>query len=358
MSWLFSQALVEASLGASSSDGEPCAPLSVMPTPHKFWRNDKTMECSTLSRFGLTCAVLTDDRGAALLTSFLEASRARTSVSPAAEQGSREPGRVSGLNLHGSLARFDPASSSWKTPQVSLIEDLDESLETWPTWGSMRNGVCWGRTTPGLPTSENGSGFWPTPVADGDRTTNYAQGGTSLGFAARNFPTPTATNTKANHMRSGGRPPRSYWATPTATEHKGCGPNSKQIKLVRQVRENKFPTPCACDFRSANKKPYSQRGGGKKGEQLVNYIAHFPTPRAGSKSGGGAGLDGGSGARKAMVERFGEEEAKALGSGGQLNPPWVEWLMGWPIGWTDLKPLETARSRRWPHSHSEPSCAA
>ena len=22
---------------------------------------------------------------------------------------------------------------------------------------------------------------------------------------------------------------------------------------------------------------------------------------------------------------------------GQLNPNWVEWLMGFPIGWTDLK---------------------
>nr|WP_255533362.1 hypothetical protein [Polynucleobacter sp. AP-RePozz3-80-G7] len=26
---------------------------------------------------------------------------------------------------------------------------------------------------------------------------------------------------------------------------------------------------------------------------------------------------------------------------GRLNPMWVEWLMGWPIGWTDLKPLVT-----------------
>ena len=26
---------------------------------------------------------------------------------------------------------------------------------------------------------------------------------------------------------------------------------------------------------------------------------------------------------------------------GSLNPTWVEWLMGWPLGWTDLKPLET-----------------
>jgi hypothetical protein len=27
--------------------------------------------------------------------------------------------------------------------------------------------------------------------------------------------------------------------------------------------------------------------------------------------------------------------------GGKLNPMWVEWLMGWPLGWTGLKPLET-----------------
>jgi hypothetical protein len=31
--------------------------------------------------------------------------------------------------------------------------------------------------------------------------------------------------------------------------------------------------------------------------------------------------------------------------GGQLNPPWVEWLMGWPIGWTELKGLGTAKFR-------------
>jgi hypothetical protein len=27
--------------------------------------------------------------------------------------------------------------------------------------------------------------------------------------------------------------------------------------------------------------------------------------------------------------------------GGQLNPMWVEWLMGFPIGWTDLSVSET-----------------
>lgn len=26
--------------------------------------------------------------------------------------------------------------------------------------------------------------------------------------------------------------------------------------------------------------------------------------------------------------------------GGKLNPEWVEWLMGWPIGWTESAPVE------------------
>jgi len=38
---------------------------------------------------------------------------------------------------------------------------------------------------------------------------------------------------------------------------------------------------------------------------------------------------------------------------GTLNPTWVEWLMGWPIGWTDLNPLETARFHKWPNSHGD-----
>ncbi len=40
-------------------------------------------------------------------------------------------------------------------------------------------------------------------------------------------------------------------------------------------------------------------------------------------------------------------------TGGQLNPTWVEWLMGWPIGWTDLKPLETDKFQEWLRSHGE-----
>lgn len=39
--------------------------------------------------------------------------------------------------------------------------------------------------------------------------------------------------------------------------------------------------------------------------------------------------------------------------GGSLNPTWVEWLMGWPLGWTDLRPSATARYRNAPPKHGE-----
>ena len=33
--------------------------------------------------------------------------------------------------------------------------------------------------------------------------------------------------------------------------------------------------------------------------------------------------------------------------GGQLNPYWVEWLMGWPIGWTSLGAVSARMMERW-----------
>jgi hypothetical protein len=40
------------------------------------------------------------------------------------------------------------------------------------------------------------------------------------------------------------------------------------------------------------------------------------------------------------------------GHGGQLDPTFAEYLMGWPIGWTDLKPLETDKFRNVQPWHS------
>ena len=75
-----------------------------------------------------------------------------------------------------------------------------------------------------------------------------------------------------------------------------------------------------------------------RGEPMLSgQVKLFPTPTT------GAGLCGGSGNYQQLkdLEQAGqitEEERRSMasGSGGSLNPTWVEWLMGFPIGWTDL----------------------
>jgi hypothetical protein len=46
---------------------------------------------------------------------------------------------------------------------------------------------------------------------------------------------------------------------------------------------------------------------------------------------------------KAPRIRYGKRQTDTLGRavGGKLNPQWVEWLMGFPVGWTDLEDSAT-----------------
>ncbi|KPG94781.1 hypothetical protein AK821_18410 [Pseudomonas sp. RIT-PI-r] len=58
--------------------------------------------------------------------------------------------------------------------------------------------------------------------------------------------------------------------------------------------------------------------------------------------------------RKSGADRSNDrlDHAVMASDGGQLNPEWVEWLMGWPIGWTELKPLAMDKFREWQQQHS------
>ncbi len=73
---------------------------------------------------------------------------------------------VCGSTWQGWLAKLGPDGCSWKIPQCSLFEDLEQSLEIWPRSGLMRRGVCFPLPTLALPTKENESGLsLPTPTA-------------------------------------------------------------------------------------------------------------------------------------------------------------------------------------------------
>jgi hypothetical protein len=267
MSWLFSQALVEAFSAATCSAGEPSAPSNGTLTPPRCCSPVRTTEPCPHSPCGTTCRLSTAEPGEELLTSYLAGFPVRTSQSQASEPASTENGAGCGSTWRGWLAKYDPATSSWRTAQRSFIEDSGESLETLPRSGTTRDGLLWEQPTLELHTSATDSGLWPTPVADdtGSRSKKYAQGGTPLSLAVKLYPTPTAGN---------------------------------------------------------------------------------------EKSGGYLGEWGGSGARKQMASLVPAEEMF-----GPLNPEWVEWLMGWPIGWTDLRPLEMDRFREWQQQHGAFSAA-
>jgi hypothetical protein len=217
MTWIFSKALCESlhcsqaqaaeSLAGTCSGGEPFAQLNVMPTPHKFWRNDKMMEHSRLSQFGLTLQLLMETHGEELLTLYLAGFPVRTLAQPEKALESTAPGQAYGAKWHESFARYDHASSLWRTAQCSLLEGLDEFSETWPKWGLMRNGACSVRQTSALRISVTGSGLLPTPCASDYR---------------------------------GGR-------TPEAGEIAGRGPNNNFRDFCRQVIGWTYPNPVASE---------------------------------------------------------------------------------------------------------------
>ena len=308
MSWLFSQALVAEYSAATCWDGAPSAPLSVMPTQHKFWRNDKPLEHSDLSRFGLTCAALTEDRGADLLTWFRGASLARTSALQAKAPALTEPAAECGPTWRGSLARFDPATATWRTAQPSLLGDSDECSVIWPRSGMTAGGQCLELPTLAPPTSATGSGLWvPTHCATDARPIT----GGNL------YVTETGT---VRHMRPDGK-----------SSNRGLAASAAM-----------WPTPTVCGN-------YNRKGASAtSGDGLATAVMKFPTPST-------LGINGGSHSRAAAVKRG---QAVADVNGGSLNPTWVEWLMGWPIGWTDLKLSATDRCPDAQPQHGKCSMAA
>jgi len=133
----------------------------------------------------------------------------------------------------------------------------------------------------------------------------------------------------------------------------------QQPMLARPTVESVFgflvPTPVSSDGSSGavigkNDRFYTTSTGlprkvnqnGKDGSVgLGRLVKMWPTPAAcmakGSSPNSLIRKDG----RSRKNDRL--DHAVMASNGGSLNPTWAEWLMGWPLEWTDLKPLETDR---------------
>ena len=82
------------------------------------------------------------------------------------------------------------------------------------------------------------------------------------------------------------------------------------------------------------------RNGLKYKQRLEEAVALWPTMTANGM--------GSTGHRQLLEKNVSlghitpqEKRQMSAGNGGRLNPMWVEWLMGFPIGWTDLEDSET-----------------
>jgi hypothetical protein len=253
--------------------------------------------------------------------SSAEDSRARTLALRERAQGSLASARDYGASTPVSLANFDRDSSSWRTSQRCLVEGWTRYSETWPRSGLMRNGIAY-QLPPLVPlTVETESGLLPTPVTvdSGAYFNRSASSGAALrptlGAMAKHnlWPTPVAPN--------GGRSIRH------ADEWRGKTPYHKgkkiQVDLAAAVRM--WPTPLARDFKGPGMSK-ARIAAGRKPDNLSSAV-RFHTPRTTPRS--ARELDG----------------VSPLGGGG-LNPAWVEWLMGFPLGWTVLDASATPLSRK------------
>ncbi len=129
----------------------------------------------------------------------------------------------------------------------------------------------------------------------------------------------------------------SSWPTPTTQDHiqrksTQQTPGSKHsVNLGDAIRM--WPTPCANDARNATF-PESQR----KKDYLIGVLMRemWPTPRAAMGDARNHTVYPRSTDKPQNLEnKVGTADPSAVG--GKLNPTWVEWLMGFPTGWTDLQ---------------------
>ena len=329
MSWLYSQVLVEEYLEDISLDGEQSVQSSGSSTPQAYCAPDKMTGFSRLSRFGMTFKPLKENLGEELLTLYLEAFHAKTLVQQGEAQELMENDQECGEKWRGSFVKYSPDSCSWKTHQCSLLGDLEEFSETWPQWGLMRDGECWEQLTlaqtirgTGFGLSPNNETFFHTPCTTG------LDGGSNSRKALKKrlLPTPDASQRG---------PTKDY--NPQAKSQSG---------RTLQSFAAKFPTPTTMDTITRSRESYLRvQNRPKQGKNLTKLadIIHWPTPQASDNRDRG-NMSNPSVQRRVAIGKQISLSQSVHPTSGQLNPTWVEWLMGWPLEWTDLKPLVMDKS--------------
>jgi hypothetical protein len=109
------------------------------------------------------------------------------------------------------------------------------------------------------------------------------------------------------------------------------------VPLTREIESGLWPTPVAQEG-GVGKNPAA------RGRKLHIEVQKWPTPRREDYK--GASSKGPCAIRRVATGEANLPEAVQMDTPGPLNPTWVEWLMGYPLGWTALEGWGTRSSRK------------
>ncbi len=238
----------------------------------------------------------------------------------------RANGRDYGASTPVWLASYDRATSSWRTSQHCLVEGLAVFSETWPRSGTMRNGIAYRLPPLVRLTDEIEFGSFPTPQA---RDWKGPQG---RAYSGETMDLPGAV----------------MWPTPHGFSQDGRsnGPSGNELgRAVNQSLRN-VPTPTSRDHKDGS----AQSCANVPTNGLLGRAVHYYTPTARDHMP--------SHSEEYIAEK--KSQGQGMGNlndqiGGSLNPTWVEWLMGFPLGWTVLKDWATRSSRKSRNLLDDPS---
>ncbi len=263
---------------------------------------------------------------------------------------SRKPGKgkakktraTSGLTSSTQFAQYDPDTHSWKTCEATLLSASETFSPTLPPAGILQSGRLSPRPRLALHIAGIASSSWPTPTA----VQRPNEGNVRMLRAKVLAEEITSEEAEAMLGKSvweaQGKIP-ALWPTPTTqeVEHPNAvwNENGRRISSTGTTHSmgladavHFWPTPTVNDSKNVNPKPNRS----KSLVSEVNRVEQWPTPTASSW--------GSTGHRQILERReregtITEEERRGMtsGNGGKLNPTWVEWLMGFPLGWTDLE---------------------
>lgn len=225
-------------------------------------------------------------------TLFMEASHAKTLVLQAMEKAWQES-EADYFSRSLDLSKIlNLPSYSLKMYPLSELVDLMQSLKKLPMQGMIVGGQIYPLRKLERHIKEIDGGYWATPNTMDSLPLRSEEA------LKRQFLTTRKGRTKPANLRE--------------QVHPQCYP-----KVL-------FPTPDASIRGPA--KTYDPTAKSQSGRTLQSYVKQFPTPAARDWKDNG----------KSPAELSRNSETLASIAGGQLSPMWVEWLMGYRIGWTEL----------------------